>query len=312
MLGNRLAKNAKNQARWAARENVSCYRLYDHDIPEIPLVVDWYECLSASPGGSPSGRLHIAEYARGSSPQGEAHGLWIEALVAAAAAALGVDESATYCKRRVRQRALGQYERFAQAGVVETVMEGGRRFKVNLSDYLDTGLFLDHRTTRRWIGDCAKGQRVLNLFAYTGSFSVYAATGGAARTVTVDWSNTYLDWARDNFELNKIKGDHHFIRDDALGFLEHDKGQHDIIVVDPPTHSKRTDKSPFDIQRDHPHLLSLCRARLAPGGRIMFSTNFRGFRPGAVLADFKEVSDRTVPTDFRDRKIHRAFWLGPR
>jgi 23S rRNA G2069 N7-methylase RlmK/C1962 C5-methylase RlmI len=313
MLSNRISKNLRVLDRAFRREAVTCKRVYDHDIPEIPLVID------AIHDESGVAYLHLAEYARPHDRSPDEHDEWLDALTGAAAATLRVAEEHTFLKRRERKRRAAQYERFSRVGeasVTPIVVEAGRRFELNLSDYLDMGLFLDHRTTRGLIGARASGKRVLNLYAYTGSFSVYAATAGASHVTTVDWSNTYLEWATRNFKLNGLdpaSRNYRFMRADAMSWLESADSdvRFDVIVVDPPTFSNRTDRDTFDVQRDHERLVTLCLERLAPQGNIMFSTNFRRFRPGAVLSDFREISAETVPPDFRDRKIHRAFVGGP-
>ncbi len=297
MLHNRLRKNARHISKKARRLDITCYRLYDRDIPEIPLAIDWYE-----------GRLHIAEYARRGTPEGDAHGPWLTALVDAAAAAL--DTSEVFVKHRRRQRGKAQYERFDRQGAVFEVGEGGHRFEVNLSDYLDTGLFLDHRTTRAMFRAEAEGRRVLNLFAYTGAFSVYAAAGGAAGTTTVDLNRTYTEWATRNLALNGFTGPRHeVIRADVDRFLrEASPNRWDLAIVDPPTFSNSKMADVFDVQRDHVALLDAVRRVLTPDGVVYFSSNFRKLRyegPGA------EISAKTVPFDFRNRQIHRCWRIGP-
>ncbi len=213
-----------------------------------------------------------------------------------------------------RQRGPSQYERVGEEGRTAIVGEGGLRFEINLSDYLNVGLFLDHRLTRSMVRAAAAGKRFLNLFAYSGSFTAYAAAGGAVQTVSVDLSNTYLDWAERNLALNNLTGpDHQFVRDDALAFLEGcpRRPLFDLAVVDPPTfsNSKRLEEF-WDIQRDHVQLLIRLAARMAPGGLIFFSTNFRRFKLAeGELADLaiREISRQTVPADFRNRRIHRAW-----
>jgi len=302
MFANRLAKRARHLRKWPGR-GITCYRLYDRDIPEIPLAVDMY-----------AGKLHVSEYDRPHERTAAQHADWLDRMIAAAGDALGIARADIFVKRRRRQRGIAQYERFSDEGASLTVTEGGAKFLVNLSDYLDTGLFLDHRITRGMVGDEAAGKRMLNLFAYTGAFSVYAAAGGAASTTTVDLSNTYLDWARENFRINGIAGDRHrFVRADAMDFvINHEPGSHyDLAVVDPPTfsNSKSTDGF-FDIQRDYVRLLGGLVELMSPGGVIYFSTNFRRFKfddsaVGGCSA--REISRQTVPEDFRNKRIHRCW-----
>jgi len=304
MFRNRLKKRAHHLRKWP-RRGITCYRLYDRDIPEVPLAVDLYD-----------GCLHLAEYDRPHDRTPAQHADWLDLMARAAGEELGIPPADVFLKRRQRQRGHDQYDRFADAGRVFTVAEGGLRFRVNLSDYLDTGLFLDHRITRSMVRDAAAGRRFLNLFAYTGAFTVYAAAGGAASTTTVDLSRTYLDWARENLALNGFAGDaHRTVRSDAAAFLgEYQPGPvWDLAVVDPPTfsNSKTLDRD-WDVQRDHAELLTRLAARMAPGGVIFFSTNFRRFgldEPALAGLDVREITRQTIPDDFRNQRIHRCWRL---
>lgn len=293
MFHDRLRKVARHRRKWARRAGVACYRLYDRDIPQIALVVDWYD-----------GRLHVADAAKGEGTIG------LDELLIAAAQALEIAPDAVYVKRRERQRGSAQYTPFAREGARFTVPEGGHRFWVNLSDYLDTGLFLDHRRTRARIEAEAAGTTMLNLFAYTGSFSVYAAAGGARRTTTVDLSATYLDWAEANMALNGFVGPaHERVRADVLDWVVQARSQptrYDLIVLDPPTfsNSKRM-RTTFDVQRDHGRLLGLTRELLAPGGALYFSTNARRFTLDADISGAEEITD--IPPDFERRRPHRCW-----
>jgi len=298
----RLTKRAHHFRRWPARQGITCYRLYDADIPEIPLIVDRYEDC-----------LHIADRSLPRDRTPAEHADWLDLMVRTAGEALGVPPEKIFLKRRERQRGKSQYERLAHDERVLVVSEGGLRFRVNLTDWVDTGLFLDHRITRAMVREAAAGKRFLNLFGYTGSFTVYAAAGGARSTTTVDLSNTYLDWAAQNMRLNGFTGrEHHFARDDAMSFLERPrKNAFDLAVVDPPTfsNSKRLEEF-WDVQRDHSELLSRLAEWMTPGGVIFFSTNFRRFKfaaedtPGLVI---REISSQTIPPDFRNQRIHRCW-----
>jgi 23S rRNA (guanine2445-N2)-methyltransferase / 23S rRNA (guanine2069-N7)-methyltransferase len=303
----RLAKRFKHLSRWARRQEIEAFRVYDRDIPEIPLVIDWY-----------AGWLHAAEYERPHERTEIEHDVWLDKMVEAAAAELGVPIARTFLKMRKRQRAGGQYEKLDQRQALLTVREGGLSFQVNLSDYLDTGLFLDHRQTRGLVRAEAAGRRMLNLFCYTGSFSVYAAAGGAAETVSVDLSNTYLEWTRTNLAANGFKdaGRHRTVRDESRAFLEHraNRGEppFDLVVVDPPTFSRSAKSgTPWDVEQDHAGLLELVAANLAPGGIVYFSTNFRRFHLDeqrvAARYTLREITNRTIPEDFRNERIHRAW-----
>lgn len=308
MLSNRLRKRQKHLRKWAKRTATTCYRVYDRDIPELPLVIDWYD-----------GRLHVAEYARPHDRSPAAHDAWLEALVTAAAEVMGVPLKGCFLKRRERQRGTSQYERFDGAGAVFQVQEGGLTLEVNLSDYLDTGLFLDHRNTRAKVCAASPGRHVLNLYAYTGAFSVHAASGGALSTTTVDMSRTYLDWASRNLRHNgfKVGKDHHLIQADVLPWLadEAGRGMYDLVVLDPPTfsNSKRM-HTHFDIQNDQLMLLRAVAAITRPGGHLVLSTNFRKFKPAfeqslGHLWSGTEITNTTIPEDFRNKRIHRCWWL---
>jgi 23S rRNA G2069 N7-methylase RlmK/C1962 C5-methylase RlmI len=302
MLGNRVAKNVRHLRKWARREGVSCYRVYDRDIPEIPVVIDWYE-----------GRLYVAEYLRSTAePRPEQ---WLDGMAAGVARALDVATDKVFTKRRQRQRGRPQYERLAATGARFEVSEGGHSFYVNLVDYLDTGLFLDHRRTRARIEREARGKRFLNLFCYTGSFTVYAAAGGAVESVNVDMSQRYLDWAADNLELNQLdSANHHFVCDDVLEFIadpERMPERFDLAVLDPPTFSNSKRMSGvLDLQRDHVGLINQTMRLLSGDGVLYFSTNSRRFKldgEGIAAASVEEVTATTIPKDFRNQRIHRCF-----
>lgn len=308
----RLAKRFRHLAKWARRQGIEAFRVYDRDIPEIPLAIDWY-----------AGWLHAAEYDRPHERTDIEHEIWLDRMLEAAADELGVPPGRSFLKARRRQRGGAQYEKVASRSELLTVRESGLAFEVNLSDYLDTGLFLDHRVTRSLVRAEAAGKRMLNLFCYTGSFSVYAAAGGAKETVSVDLSNTYLEWARTNLARNGFTdaGSHLTVRDDAREFLRHHarRGQppFDLVVVDPPTFSRSArSENPFDNERDHVDLLRLLAATLTPKATVFFSTNFRRFHLDAEsvgeLYEIREITSRTLPEDFRDRRPHRAWRLSLR
>lgn len=303
MLENRLRKRWRHLRRWAEREGVTAWRVYDRDIPEIPLAIDLYGTMA-----------QVQVYRRRAADASE-EALCEEARDALVAVA-GVAPEDVVFKTRERRPGQWQYEKVGAAARETIVEEYGRRFIVNLSDYLDTGLFLDHRLTRRMVGEMAPGARFLNLFAYTGAFSVHAAAGGAVETTTVDLSNTYLAWARRNFALNGMdERRHRVVRSDAFRFLDDARGARpwDLIVLDPPTVStSKAMEFKFDVQTGHVALLRATLAALAPGGTLVFSNNFRGFRmeadalPGCVI---EEITARTIPPDFRDASIHRCWLL---
>jgi 23S rRNA G2069 N7-methylase RlmK/C1962 C5-methylase RlmI len=301
---NRVAKNEKALRRWARREGVEAMRLYDRDIPEVPVALDRY-------GDS----LLLSLYERPYEKEASAEEEWLALMGAQAADALGIDPGKVFARTRRRQRGDAQYTKLDTRKSELVVREGGLSFIVNLSDYLDTGLFLDHRTTRSMLRSESSGRTVLNLFAYTGSFSVYAAAGAASSATSVDLSNTYLAWARRNLELNGFGADDHpLVREDAQAFLAQSAAagrRWDLIVADPPTFSNsKMAAGDFDVNRDWPRLIESCLRVLAPGGLLFFSTNSRGLKWDASLcpAPNEEITAATIPPDFRDIKIHRC-WL---
>jgi len=304
-FANRLRKLARHLRRWPTKRGITCYRLYERDIPEVPLVVDRYEDA-----------LHIAEFERPHERTPAEHADWLDFMVRTAAETLEVPRELVFVKHRARQRGTTQYERVDQREAVRVVNEGGLKFQVNLSDYLDTGLFLDHRQTRAMVREMAEGKNFLNLFAYTGAFTVYAAAGGAAKTTSIDLSATYQDWTAENLKLNGFSGpQHRLVRSDAGEFLTSlDRSeQFDLVVVDPPTfsNSKSLEKD-WDIQRDHAALLQQVIASTTAGGTIFFSTNSRRFKlDETALAgvNIREISKQTVPEDFRNQRIHRCWRL---
>jgi 23S rRNA G2069 N7-methylase RlmK/C1962 C5-methylase RlmI len=312
MLANRVKKNFRALGKKFDKQGVGAFRVYDWDIPELRLVVDWYE-----------GHLVAAEYSR---TQTDLIPNWLETMAAACADALGVTPDKVHVKRRRTRPAEGaRYPRLATTGVRFPVREGPCRFLVNLDDYIDTGLFSDHRETRALVRAQAAGRSVLNLFCYTGSFTGAAGSGGAKSTTSVDVSPVYLDWLKENLALNGLSGSRHeTVRGDAREVLRLAAGQGrtwEVIVCDPPSFSTKREKtqdeaggeSDFDVQRDHPKLVADCLARLTPGGTLWFSTNHQRFEPdlgglGPLCADLKEVTDETLPPDYR-RQAHRCFRL---
>jgi len=299
----RLTKRSRHLRRWPTRQGITCFRIYERDIPEVPLVVDRYE-----------DHLHMTEYERPHDRDPARHADWLDLMVRTAAKALEVDRRKVFLKRRQRQRGTAQHQQLAEQRYEIEVGEGGLKFLVNLSDYVDTGLFLDHRRTRAMVRDSARDARFLNLFGYTGAFSVYAAAGAAAETTTVDWSHTYLDWTQRNLALNGFTGSaHRLVRADARQYVDRlPRLPHfDLVVVDPPTYSnsKRTDDD-WDVQRDHTTLLNEVLARMKPGGVLFFSTNFRRFKldeTSLAATEIHDISRQTVPDDFRNQRIHRCW-----
>lgn len=301
-----LANRARHLRNYPKR-GITCYRLYERDFPEVPLVIDIYE----------GKYLHIAEFDRPDGRRPGVHRLWLDRMVAAAAETLDIAPENVFLKRRVRQKGLSQYEKLGQTGRFITAHEGGLAFRCNMTDYLDTGLFLDHRLTRTMVRKEAAGKRFLNLFCYTGTFTCYAADGGAVSSVSVDLSPRYLEWAEANLQMNGLAGDHRFIRADVMKFLMNPdrygiEEPFDLCVCDPPTFSNsKSTESDWDVRRRHVELLRLLAELIAPGGIVYFSSNFRQFRLDenslTDLYRIREITNRTVPEEFRNKRIHKAW-----
>ena len=316
----RLRKVAKERAKWARRSGVSCYRVYDADLPDYSLSVDVYEGAGNDEGLR---FLRIAEYqAPASIDPTRAARRFADAL-AIAPAVLDVPEEYVFSKVRRREKGGGQYREARDASFIAETAEAGFCFGIDLNGRLDTGIFLDHRVTRGMVGKLAAGKRFLNLFAYTGTATVHAAGGGATRTTTVDLSQTYLDWARENMRINGFAGRaHRYERDDVMQWLEFAAGsreRYDLVFCDPPTfsNSKSRNARTFDVQRDHVELLYRISAVLATGGIIVFSCNLRSFKldeEGLAQAGLqvRDITARTIPHDFeRNPKIHRCYLIAP-
>ena len=309
MFANRLRKNEKNLQRWRKQEAIHAYRLYDADMPEYAVIVDVYEGAQRW--------VHVQEYQAPKSVDAEKARFRLKEAMGVIAEVLDVAETNLFFKLRKQQKGKAQYEKLGESKHFHEVEENGCRFLVNFQDYLDTGLFLDHRPIRQLIGKHAAGKDFLNLFAYTGTASVYAARGGARSTTTVDMSNTYLDWAQRNMHLNGFGGKHHqFVQQDCLQWLAQAPRQQrfDLIFLDPPSFStsKRMEQT-FDVQRDHVTLIQQTLQRLAPAGMLIFSNNLRSFKLDTeALADLeiKDITRQTIPKDFeRNPKIHQCFLI---
>ncbi|HTP38988.1 MAG TPA: bifunctional 23S rRNA (guanine(2069)-N(7))-methyltransferase RlmK/23S rRNA (guanine(2445)-N(2))-methyltransferase RlmL [Steroidobacteraceae bacterium] len=316
MFANRLGKNLKRLAPLAQRAGASCYRVYDADMPEYALALDRYV-----EAGNGRVHLYVQEYAPPASIDPEAARRRRAEALSVLAEASGVPAENIHLRLRQRQRGSQQYEAQGATGEFVTVAEGGLQFRVNFTDYLDTGLFLDHRLVRARVRELARGKRVLNLYCYTATASVYAADGGAEATTSIDLSNTYLDWAVDNFRLNGLaERRHQLLRAECREWLQAEAGQgrsFDLIYCDPPTfsNSKRM-QGVLDVQRDHAALIGECMRLLAPGGRLLFSTNAQRFRLDPGVAERWQVEDRTrssIPFDFeRNPRIHSCFEITAR
>jgi 23S rRNA (guanine2445-N2)-methyltransferase / 23S rRNA (guanine2069-N7)-methyltransferase len=310
MVANRLRKNLKKLKSWRERDGVSCFRAYDADLPEYAAAIDVY---ATDPDGDLW--LHVQEYAAPAEiPEGDTRRRLHE-LLAAARDVFALPAERIALKTRSIGKGGGKYGRLAQRGEFLVVREGDARLRVNLFDYLDTGLFLDHRPLRLRIAQEAEDTRFLNLFGYTGAATVHAAVGRARQTTTVDLSATYLQWCADNLQVNGFSGARHqLVQADALQWLHAHRGQYDQVLCDPPTFSNSARAEDFDVQRTHVPLLRAAVERLAPDGVLYFSNNFRRFRlDGDAVAEFavvEDISAQTIPPDFaRDVRIHRCWRL---
>lgn len=301
---NRLGKNLKHQLKWAKRQNLVAWRIYDRDIPQFPFAIDVY-----------GEHIHLQEYDTGWLMQPEDYQQWLDEVCEAVQFVVGFPKENIHLKQRIRQKGTAQYEKTGTNGNDFIVHENGRAFWVNLDKYLDTGLFLDHRNTRQKIGSIATGKRFLNLFSYTGSFTVYAATGGAIYSETVDLSNTYLDWAKRNFQLNHMDLNvHQIVRADVFQYLVDavkQNKQFDLIVLDPPSFSNSKKMLDIlDIQRDQAKLIDGAMRLLAQDGILYFSNNLRSFTlDDAIKVRYavKDISKQSIPDDFRNKKIHQCW-----
>ncbi|MGC9421511.1 MULTISPECIES: bifunctional 23S rRNA (guanine(2069)-N(7))-methyltransferase RlmK/23S rRNA (guanine(2445)-N(2))-methyltransferase RlmL [unclassified Vibrio] len=304
-FANRLKKNLTKISKWAKREGLDCYRIYDADLPEYNVAIDVY-----------LDQLVIQEYAPPKTIPEEKAKRRLTDIIRAAIQVTGTDANNVVLKVRERKKGAAQYQKLAQQSQTFTVNEYGVKLLVNLHDYLDTGLFLDHKLTRRRLAQMAKGKDFLNLFAYTGSATVHAACGGAKSTMTVDMSKTYLEWAKENMKLNgQVGRQHQYEQADCLQWLSIAQGHYDLIFIDPPTfsNSKRMEQT-FDVQRDHILLMENLKRILRPGGTIVFSNNKRHFKMDIDRLDeldllAQNISTQTLPMDFeRNKQIHNC-WL---
>ncbi len=311
MVVNRLRKTLKHSSRWREREGVTCFRAYDADLPEYAAAVDVY----AEDGDERRTFLHVQEYAPPATiAEHDARRRFGE-LLAALREVFEVPREHIALKTRARGKGGSKYGRMDERSEAFMVREGAARLEVNLFDYLDTGLFLDHRPLRTRIGEEAQGARFLNLFCYTGAATVHAALGGAASTTSVDLSSTYLEWAARNMAINAQVGpQHRYVKADVMAWLRAETAEYDLIFCDPPTFSNSKDKDDFDVQKDHVDLLGAAMRRLAPGGVLLFSNNFRRFKPDLDIigkfAEIEEITPATIGEDFeRNPRIHRAWML---
>lgn len=304
MFENRLTKVLRHLRKTARKQNVTCFRLYDRDLPEFPLIIELYEQ-----------KVYVAEYESQHGMEDDAYQQWLNQSVEVVAKVLEVPAEEVYLRKRQRkQDRQSQYQKLDSSREEIIVQEDGLKFKINLSDYLDSGLFLDHRITRHMVREEAKDKKVLNLFCYTGSFSVYAAAGGAAAVTSVDLSKTYLQWAEENMQLNGLldPARHQYIHADVLQYLDELKlNTYDLVVMDPPTFSNSKRMKDFlDIQRDHVTLINKVLLAMRKDGVLYFSNNLRRFEldePAIHATSIRNITAQTVPFDFQGKLQRHCF-----
>jgi len=312
MFRNRLTKMYRHMAKLARRQSVTCYRVYDHDLPEFPFCIELYE-----------DKIYLAEYRRRHGMTDEEHDAWLESCVPVVSGILEIPDERIYFRQRQRKAGrYGQYEKLASEQEFFVAKEAGLSFRINLTDYLDTGLFLDHRITRGMVKAEVRDKKVLNLFCYTGSFSVYAAAGGASRVDSVDLSRTYLNWAEENMKLNGLGASDsgaapgmpvcNFIHADVKQYLDElPEGEYDLVIMDPPTFSNSKRMKDFlDIQRDHVELLNKTLRAMKAGGILYFSTNYRKFQLEAdkiVATSVRDITGATTPFDFQGKLFRFCY-----
>lgn len=304
MFKNRLTKVFKHVNKIARKQGVTCYRVYDHDLPEFPFCIEIYE-----------DKIYLAEYKRRHLLTEEEHENWLDECLLVIEEIIGIPQENIYIKQRQRKAGrLGQYQRVGHDEEFFQVKEGGLRFRVNLTDYLDTGLFLDHRITRDMVRKEAADKHVLNLFSYTSSFSVYAADGNASTVTSVDLSKTYLNWSEINFKINELYDEkkHFFIHADVKQYLDTLPANHfDLVIMDPPTFSNSKRMKDFlDIQRDHAALINKVLKSMKPGGVLYFSNNYRQFvldEAAIEATQIKNITGATTPFDFQGKLFRWCY-----
>jgi len=298
---NRLEKMARHYRKWARRRGIEAFRVYDQDIPQYPFAVDIYRDHAV-----------VYEYEKPHITGKPDYFSWKEGLLNQISLILDIPAERIHNKTRKRQKGDSQYEKISETGETIEIVEGGLIFRVNLNDYLDTGLFLDHRKTREIVETHSSGKKVLNLFCYTGSFSVYAASGGAKSVTSLDLSPRYLDWAEQNMRRNNFTGERfRYVQGDAREFLENDGGDYDLVVCDPPVFSRGKKLTrDFDVLRDSVDLIDSILDHLSEDGELYYSTNYRNFSLRVAQlprARVEDITNRTIPEDFRNRKIHTCY-----
>jgi 23S rRNA (cytosine1962-C5)-methyltransferase len=304
MFKNRFTKMYRHFSKWARKQGISCFRIYDCDIPQFPIMVDYYDR-----------KIYVAVYEKKAFIDGkDTIDLYLNDVIDIIGEVTEIEAYTIFVKNRMKQKGNTQYTKLDDRKSEFVIKENGLEFMVNLSDYVDTGLFLDHRLTRKLIQEKSEGKSVLNLFAYTGSFSVYAAEGGATNTMTMDMSKTYLDWAKMNMKLNGFVGPKHkYLQTNVLEWLKEPVEEvYDLIILDPPTFSNSKKMyGTFEIQRDHEWLIRQTMKHLDKGGLLLFSNNYKKFKletKTLEATNIKDITAMTTPPDFADR-IHRCCFL---
>lgn len=298
-IQNRIEKNYKHRAKWAKQSGLEAFRIYEKDIPEFPFIVDIY-------------KDHAVIFEKRDDEIDSEKFDHFNYIISAVKNILNLPEEKIIIKSRMKQKGTTQYERLEERNEFIAVKEQQASFLVNLHDYLDTGLFLDHRPMRQTIFNEARGKKFLNLFSYTGTVSVMAALGGASHVTSVDLSSTYQEWAKKNFEQNKISmKEHNFIVQNALDYLDKTVNKFDLIFLDPPTFSNsKKMEDDFEVEKDQIILIKNCLRLLSPGGTLYFSNNKRKFKLDPTISEMaviQDITDKTIPLDFRDRKIHHCY-----
>lgn len=300
----RLLKVHKHLSKWSKRSGVTCYRLYQRDLNDYPLIIDWYD-----------GNVVVWFFERKKDESDEQKLAFIQAVTHDICAVLNISQKALFIKHRYKLKGLQtQYDKIAELGFKKNIQENGLMFEVNFTDYLDTGLFLDHRNSRHWIRTLSYQKKVLNLFAYTGSFTCYALAGEASLVTTVDLNPNYIAWAKRNVQLNGFDSEkHHFVVQDCRAFLKDTSDTYDIIICDPPTfsNSKRTNEGVWSVDDHYSDLIQHCASKLNPNGHLFFSTNSRSFKLDLSELSSRllvtEMTSKLIPEDFKHRQIHQSW-----
>ena len=303
MFKNRFVKMYKHFGKWARKQNIDCFRIYDCDIPQFPFIIDKYDKY-----------IYVSVFEKKDNLTSEAQHPYLDACIEIIAEITEISTTSIFIKNRIRQKGNVQYSKLDDRKSEFVIRENNLDFIINLSDYVDTGIFMVHRQTRKMIQDISEGKKVLNLFAYTGSFTVYAAAGGATETMTIDMNKTYIDWSKRNMKLNGFSGQNHkYLVENVLEWIKEPvETKYDIIILDPPTFSNSKKMfGTFEIQRDHEWLIRQTMRHLEKGGQLYFSNNYKKFKLETKTIEatkIKDITGMTTPPDYKDR-IFRSCYL---